>query len=52
MSTTPSSAGSSSVYEDLDAGRRSEVKGWGSRESALKTIEKAREQFLLAAVRG
>jgi inorganic pyrophosphatase len=41
-----------SVYKDLDAGRHSEVKGWGSRESALKTIEKAREQFLITAVRG
>jgi inorganic pyrophosphatase len=41
-----------SVYKDLDAGRHSEVKGWGSRDSALKTIEKAREQFVLSAVRG
>jgi inorganic pyrophosphatase len=39
-------------YKDLDAGRHSEVKGWGGRDSALKTIQKAREQFLLSAVRG
>jgi inorganic pyrophosphatase len=34
-----------SVYKDLDPERHSEVKGWGSREEALETIEKAREAF-------
>jgi inorganic pyrophosphatase len=41
-----------SVYKDLDPDRHSEVKGWGSCESALKAIEKAREQFLITTVRG
>jgi inorganic pyrophosphatase len=40
------------VYKDLDAGRESDVKGWGSRESALKTVQKARDQFLLTTVKG
>jgi inorganic pyrophosphatase len=33
------------VYKDLDAGKHSEVKGWGDRDAALETIEKAREAF-------
>ena len=31
------------IYKDLDADRHSEVKGWGDRQAALETIEKARE---------
>ncbi|MGZ4181466.1 MAG: inorganic diphosphatase [Solirubrobacteraceae bacterium] len=33
------------IYKDLDADRHSEVKGWGDRQEALETIEKAREAF-------
>jgi inorganic pyrophosphatase len=38
--------------DPLDPDSRSQVKGWASCESALKTIEKAREQFLITTVRG
>jgi inorganic pyrophosphatase len=33
------------VYKDLDEGRWSEVGGWGGRDEALETIEKARQAF-------
>ena len=33
------------IYKDLDADRHSAVKGWGDRQEALETIEKAREAF-------
>ena len=33
------------IYKDLDAGKHSEVKGWGDVDAALETIEKAREAF-------
>ena len=33
------------IYKDLDQDRHSEVKGWGDRQAALETIEKAREMF-------
>jgi inorganic pyrophosphatase len=33
------------VYKDLDADRHSEVKGWDSREAALRTIERARDEY-------
>jgi inorganic pyrophosphatase len=36
------------VYKDLDIGRHSEVRGWGSREDALGTIAQARESFMQA----
>jgi inorganic pyrophosphatase len=41
-----------SVYKDLDPDRHSDVKGWGSRDSAMKTVEKARERFLVTTVSG
>ncbi|MGI8412239.1 MAG: inorganic diphosphatase [Solirubrobacteraceae bacterium] len=34
-----------SVYKDLDPGRESEVKGWGTRDEALQAIERAQERF-------
>jgi inorganic pyrophosphatase len=34
-----------SVYKDLDPEKHSEVKGWGDREAALKTLQEAREAF-------
>jgi inorganic pyrophosphatase len=34
------------VYKDLDSDRHSEVRGWGSREAALETIEQARRSYL------
>jgi inorganic pyrophosphatase len=34
-----------SVYKDLDPEKHSEVKGWGDREAALKTLEEAREAY-------
>ena len=33
------------VYKDLDEGRWSEVGGWGDRDEARETIEKARQAF-------
>jgi inorganic pyrophosphatase len=33
------------IYKDLDAGRHSEVNGWGDRASALKAIDDARRAF-------
>ena len=33
------------IYKDLDPDRHSEVKGWGDRQAALETIDKARELF-------
>jgi inorganic pyrophosphatase len=33
------------IYKDLDPDRHSEVKGWGDRQAALETIEKARDMF-------
>jgi inorganic pyrophosphatase len=33
------------VYKDLDEGRCSEVKGWGTREEALQTLAEARKRF-------
>ena len=33
------------IYKDLDPDRHSEVRGWGDRQAALETIEKAREMF-------
>jgi inorganic pyrophosphatase len=33
------------IYKDLDPDRHSEVKGWGDRQAALETIEKARKMF-------
>jgi inorganic pyrophosphatase len=33
------------IYKDLDSDRHSEVKGWGDRQAALETIEKARKMF-------
>ena len=33
------------IYKDLDPDRHSEVKGWGDRDAALETIEKARQAF-------
>ena len=33
------------VYKDLDADRHSEVRGWGTREDALRTIAEARRRF-------
>jgi inorganic pyrophosphatase len=33
------------VYKDLDPGRHSEVRGWGSREEALDTIARARDCY-------
>jgi inorganic pyrophosphatase len=41
-----------SVYKDLDPDRHSDVKGWADRAAALETIDKARQQFLVGAVRG
>ena len=41
-----------SVYKDLDPDRHSDVKEWGSRDSAMKTVEEARERFLVTAVSG
>jgi inorganic pyrophosphatase len=34
-----------SVYKDLDPEKHSEVKGWGDREAALKTLQEAREAY-------
>ena len=34
-----------SVYKDLDPDRHSDVKGWGSLQEALETIEKARKAY-------
>lgn len=33
------------IYKDLDPERYSEVKGWGDREKALRTIEDARGRY-------
>jgi inorganic pyrophosphatase len=33
------------VYKDLDADRHSEVRGWGTRDEALRTIDEARRRF-------
>jgi inorganic pyrophosphatase len=33
------------VYKDLDVDRHSEVRGWGTREEALRTIAEARRRF-------
>ncbi|MDQ6746050.1 MAG: inorganic diphosphatase [Actinomycetota bacterium] len=33
------------VYKDLDADRHSEVKGWGDRAKALRTIEDSRRRY-------
>jgi inorganic pyrophosphatase len=33
------------IYKDLDQDRHSEVKGWGDRQSALQTVEQARQRF-------
>ena len=33
------------IYKDLDPDRHSEVKGWGDRQAAFETIEKARRMF-------
>jgi inorganic pyrophosphatase len=33
------------VYKDLDTDRHSEVRGWGNREEALRTLAQARERF-------
>jgi inorganic pyrophosphatase len=33
------------IYKDLDPDRHSEVNGWGTRQAALETIEKARKMF-------
>jgi inorganic pyrophosphatase len=33
------------IYKDLDPDRHSEVKGWGDRQAALETIERARQAF-------
>jgi inorganic pyrophosphatase len=33
------------VYKDLDPDKESEVKGWGDRDEALRTIEEARQRF-------
>jgi len=33
------------VYKDLDEDRHSEVRGWGTREEALRTVAEARERF-------
>jgi inorganic pyrophosphatase len=33
------------VYKDLDEDRHSEVRGWGTREDALKTVSEARRRF-------
>jgi inorganic pyrophosphatase len=33
------------IYKDLDPDRHSEVNGWGDRQAALETIEKARKMF-------
>lgn len=33
------------VYKDLDADRHSEVRGWGTREDALRTVAEARRRF-------
>ena len=41
-----------SVYKDLDPDRHSDVKEWGSRDSAMKTVEEARERFFVTAVSG
>ncbi len=35
-----------SVYKDLDPDRHSQVRGWGDRDAALRTIEQARQGFL------
>src|SRR2546423_2315389 len=34
-----------SVYKDLDPDRHSEVKGWGTREEALATVQRGRQEF-------
>jgi inorganic pyrophosphatase len=34
-----------SVYKDLDPEKHSEVKGWGDREAALRTLQEAREAY-------
>ncbi len=33
------------VYKDLDPDRESDVKGWGDKQDALRTIEEARQRF-------
>ncbi len=33
------------VYKDLDADRHSEVRGWGNRAEALRTVAEARRRF-------
>lgn len=33
------------VYKDLDPGRHSEVRGWGDRDEALKSLAEARARF-------
>ena len=33
------------IYKDLDEGRCSEVKGWGTREEALRMVAQAQERF-------
>jgi inorganic pyrophosphatase len=33
------------IYKDLDRDRHSEVRGWGDRQAALETIEKAQQAF-------
>ncbi|HEY2438346.1 MAG TPA: inorganic diphosphatase [Solirubrobacteraceae bacterium] len=38
------------VYKDLDVGRHSEVKGWGTRDEGLETLAQARRRFLDAEV--